>query len=472
MQVLTATEFFTSSSILTPSIIQTLNVEVTLTETSTKGLNGHFTLAQVTPGASKIIEQPISSTNIDFDTQGLDLSSIDLATLDLAGLRGSGNGDNAQVVKALTALLKQYNDEPEETRGPERGRGRERDRDQRNFGNTRFHTRSRFSPESEDPPKFNVIRGFTLSDRPSSRNTDSSSGTAIENTRYSKFRKKSNVQNNSLGSTEPDRESERFSASTSRRTVSRAGERRRDTRGENRPQGRSRFPSNSQFSSRSSQGETDRQAERSRRGSDKDIKLHVTPEMNEIRISNDKLTSFTTTLLTMHISGVRPGEIITTVRTVTLRGLQSARSKREIYPNPLLPLPQPITNTAIPDLTSTLQSKEVVRLLKDLDKTAVRKMLHSLHDWVNYYLHQVLDETIEPSFNSYRGLATNEITDLHSSKREEESASAQDATASLQSLPNAITRNPSVVASVINSCPTVSVTTETVYKTIIVSKPR
>ncbi|RXG54489.1 hypothetical protein Avbf_05678, partial [Armadillidium vulgare] len=276
-EVLTATEFFTSSSILTPSIIQTLNVEVTLTETSTKGLNGHFTLAQVTPGASKIIEQPISSTNIDFDTQGLDLSSIDLATLDLAGLRGSGNGDNAQVVKALTALLKQYNDEPEETRGPERGRGRERDRDQRNFGNTRFHTRSRFSPESEDPPKFNVIRGFTLSDRPSSRNTDSSSGTAIENTRYSKFRKKSNVQNNSLGSTEPDRESERFSASTSRRTVSRAGERRRDTRGENRPQGRSRFPSNSQFSSRSSQGESDRQAERSRRGSDKDIKLHVHP---------------------------------------------------------------------------------------------------------------------------------------------------------------------------------------------------
>ncbi|KAB7504266.1 hypothetical protein Anas_09772, partial [Armadillidium nasatum] len=45
-EVLTATEFITSSSVLTPSIIQTLNVEVTLTETSTKGLNGHYTLAQ------------------------------------------------------------------------------------------------------------------------------------------------------------------------------------------------------------------------------------------------------------------------------------------------------------------------------------------------------------------------------------------------------------------------------------------
>lgn len=447
LQVLTATEFHTSSSVLTPSVIQTLNVEITLTETSTKGLNGLFTLAQVTPGASKVLETPISSHSVGFD--------LDLSNLDLGNLRQGGD-DNAKVVNALTALLKQYNDEPEEPeRRPERKRGRERERPNDNrFGNTRFHGRSRFTPDTEEP-KYNVIRGFTLSDQQSSN--DGNSGTALENTRYSKFRKKNNVENNSLN----DGEGERFSASTDRRTVS-SGSRRQSV-----PRGRS-------ATSRATGVRSNRQTERSRRRSGRTLDANV-KQNNAIRISPHKeYDDIKTTLLTMHISGIKPGHVITTTRTVTLRGLGTERIKRQIEPEPTT-RSDPITATQVPDTTSsTLDPEEVVKLLKNLNKSTVRRMLYSLHGWVDYYLHQVLDEIIEPSFKLERlnDIDSNNIPELFPSQIEEEQSSSQGATSALSIIPNAIMGNPtSQSSSSLNLCPKVSVITETIYQTLYRSNP-
>ena len=539
MQVIVATEVFTSSTVGAPTIVQTLPVHITLTATSTKGFDGRFTLADVVPGASSVLEQPIATATVDLDASGLlpsgiDISNMDLSNYDLSSLAGAfGVSDNDQMVSALSALIQQYGIEPPKqvstrvstsSRRKSQGERRSKISDHLRFEDDLF-------VNQDEPPKFNVIKGFTLSDRPAPsdnprRNSPPRSnrggsigggggGSAATATRYSKYHKKPNPENNGIStatSTRNDRESERYSASTSRRTVSQATGRSVSGGSKKRKSPSNRFvaPKETQYFDSAAKNQhqnngkrNDRHIETSTSRRRSSLTQDLKSENKENKIKNQSnpekqivtLKRFTsrgrlhtsvekvvaddkpeekgqTTVLTMFVSGTAPGDFSKVYRTITLRGFQAnSRSKRHA-PSELLLESQTLhtptvknhaaTQLAIPEQFEKMKPEDVVKLLKTLDKSVVKSMLKSLNKWVNYYTHELVDESKEVS-NKYNSPMLQ--------------ASFSSASESATAFSRATTILPSPSSSISSAdprsvfCSPPKTVTETVYHTVVVSQP-
>lgn len=455
----------TSSTVVLPTIVQTLPVHITLTATSTKGFDGYFTLADLVQGASSVVKQPIATATFDLDATGLlpsnlDLSNVDLSQYDLSSLTSVfGGSDQGQMVDALTALLQQYGAEPPRqvsskvSTSTRRKSGTNQNIRVQNDRNSDFE--DDFFIDHEEPPKFNVIKGFTLSDRaPASSGPTSGGGggSAATATRYSKYHKKPDPANNGLAAqkTESDRESERYSASTSRRTFSNTsggkllGRKSPSSRFQpaqetqyfeegandrlNNGKRNNRNIESGNISSRR-KGELDDRIETSNdNNNDKNIANRISslkrftsrgrPNNSQekiIPVQPDK--TLQTTVLTMFVSGTAPGDFKKTLRTVTLKSFQTTpRSKRHALLATKIPETASSTHvlsnfeehvnnekvrTVFPDevLQSTyyktekkVRPEEVVRLLKSLDKNSVKSMLKSLSKWVKYYTNELMDD--------------------------------------------------------------------------------
>ncbi|XP_018022312.1 uncharacterized protein LOC108678409 [Hyalella azteca] len=438
-EVIVATEFMTSSTVDSPTILQTLPVHITLTATSTRGLDGHFTLADLVPGASSVVQQPIATSTVDLDASGvlpsnLDLNNIDLSQYDLSSLTSVfGGSDQKQMVNALAALLEQYGNEPPKQISAKitssvrqrNGSGTGRKQDSKripDFNHDLF-------VDPDEPPKFNVIKGFTLSDRAPANSgppRGSGGGSAATATRYSKYHKKPDPENNGVASQSgnADRESERYSASESTgRKVDPRPQRRPNT--EKESTAFDRFRSTSVRNSRGIESQNNFGSE----VGDSDVKLgsQKTNNEEEIRKAANRigtLKRFTsrgrpntslekvvaaqpdknlqTTVLTMFVSGTAPGDFKKTERTITLRSFQpSSRVKRDVsQTTTALPEhnPQNVGNHV--DVSSPLAEgyksaeklapEEIVKFLKTLDKDAVEDMMRSLKKWVHYYSSQLI----------------------------------------------------------------------------------
>ncbi|XP_037798780.1 serine-rich adhesin for platelets-like [Penaeus monodon] len=484
-EVITATEYFTESSVFTPSIVQTLPVHITVTATSTRGLNGRFTLANLTPGPTSVVHQPISTATLDLDSTGLDLANLDLSQLDISSLVGSGAGsdqDGNQMLSVLSSLLQQYDDAGAPAPS---GLGPSTSSDRRQqsggFRSNRFSSSASSSFQDDyvdyeepvdDTPKFNVLRGFTLSDRVASSSSGGGTGRAATDTRYSKFQRKDRVTNNGIATTESsarDRESEPFQASTRRQSFSRASGNRRTTTGGQR---RSRAPSTRFVPATESQyfeevkfrpfgARRDRETTSSRRRSGR----LDDPEQQATRstpASKPTPSNVRTTVLTMYLSGSAPGEFHTSLRTVTLRSLPSTRNRRDVqHQSTTKILPTATETPAAAEYTKTLElpkaadPKEIVQVLKSLDSSQVKQMLKSLQKWVDFYSHEVLDES-----------HNNIVPELTSSLSLESSGVENEATTELSLTPTAVTGSPSATNNLCHAPPTV---TQTVYRTMVVT---
>lgn len=488
-QVITATEYFTESSVFTPSIVQTLPVHITVTATSTRGLNGRFTLANLTPGPTSVVHQPISTATLDLDSTGLDLANLDLSQLDISSLVGSGAGsdqDGNQMLSVLSSLLQQYDDAGAPAPS---GLGPSTSNDRRQqsggFRSNRFSSSASSSASSsfqddyvdyeepvDDTPKFNVLRGFTLSDRVASSSSGGGTGRAATDTRYSKFQRKDRVTNNGIATTESsarDRESEPFQASTRRQSFSRASGNRRTTTGGQR---RSRAPSTRFVPATESQyfeevkfrpfgARRDRETTSSRRRSGR----LDDPEQQATRstpASKPTPSNVRTTVLTMYLSGSAPGEFHTSLRTVTLRSLPSTRNRRDVQhqsTTKILPTatetPAAAGYTKALELPKAADPKEIVQVLKSLDSSQVKQMLKSLQKWVDFYSHEVLDES-----------HNNIVPELTSSLSLESSGVENEVTTELSLTPTAVTGSPSATNNLCHAPPTV---TQTVYRTMVVT---
>ncbi|XP_042891523.1 cell wall protein DAN4-like [Penaeus japonicus] len=482
-EVITATEYFTESSVFTPSIVQTLPVHITVTATSTRGLNGQFTLANLTPGPTSVIHQPISTATLDLDSTGLDLGNLDLSQLDLSSLVGGGVGgadqDGNQMLSVLSSLLQQYDDTGSSaTSNLAPSTLSDRRQQSGGFRSNRFSSSGSSSSFQDDyvdyeepadePPKFNVLRGFTLSDRVASSSSGGGTGRAATDTRYSKFQRKDRVTNNGIATTEAttrDRESEPFQASTRRQSFSRAGNRR--TSGGQR---RSRAPSTRFVPSPESQyfeevkfrpfgARRDREtSSRRRSGRLEDSNQQTTRSTS---VSKPTPSNVRTTVLTMYLSGSEPGEFHTSLRTVTLRSLASTRNRRDVQHQSTTKIHATATETpAMAGYTKTLEMpkatdpKEIVQVLKSLEPSQVKQMLKSLQKWVDYYSHEVLDE------------ADNSIVPELTSSLSLESSVDNEATTELIRPPSSITGSPSATNSLCHAPPTV---TQTIYRTMVVT---
>ncbi|XP_071551612.1 uncharacterized protein [Panulirus ornatus] len=522
-EVITATEYFTESSVLQPSLVKTLPVHITMTETSTRGLDGRYTLFDMTPGPTSVVHEPIPTATFDLDATGLDLGNLDLSQLDLTGFAGnapSSNGDNSQVLSVLSSLLQNYGDQPSDPYSPlPRNPGGSNNRDfrgpaprNRDVGVTRFSDTPDY-PDYEDPvddtPKFNVLRGFTLSDRLASVTSGSpSTGRAATDTRYSKFQRKERVDNNGISTTDSTpRENERFSASTRRRTFSRSGDQRRSTKGSS---GNSRAPSTRFVPAVEAQyfeDETptfrpfgqrrDREASTTRRRGNLEDRGPSSPlrsrSMPRPRVTTNSIppiggarkderprASQTTqasqpppveepepspvgglsTVLTMYISGTAPGHFHTRVQTIYLRSLGSSRRRRDINELPMTKISTSATTTTssvstkTADFPPSTDPQKIVEFLKTLDPAQVRQMLQSLQKWVDFYSHEILDES-----------DTATLPELTSSLSMENSEIDSSSTTALPHPPSSIRGSPRAT----DLCPAPPTFTTTVYRTVVVT---
>ncbi|XP_063869666.1 uncharacterized protein LOC135105476, partial [Scylla paramamosain] len=496
-EVITATEYFTESSVHQPSIVQTFPVHITITETRTRGLDGAYTLFDLTHGATSVLQEPINTASFNLDT-GLDLSNLDLSQLDLTSLTGGGglgglDGDQGQVLSMLSSLLSGIDDPPADELPAPIGPSSSSSRDfrQNPNRNRNQNAATRFSPDYpdyEDPvdetPKFNVLRGFTLSDRLASvTGGDSpSSGRAATDTRYSKYQRKSRVENNGISTTESStREAERFSASTRRRTLSRT-DRRRSTTGSRPPS--TRFvpaPETQYFEENASQfrpfgQRRDREASSRRRGNLEPRTPSQPPRARsqpqpKARQADSAPTpqnkpqptpaSGLSTVLTMYISGSEPGQFFTRLQTIQLRSLGSSRRRRNVEELPVTKLststvsPAASFTTLVPRVPVEAEPSNVVKMLKQLEPTQVRQMIHSLQKWVNYYSHEVLDEGPD-------NLVMPELTSSLSVEAQEIETGA---TKALPRSPMVLTGMPLVT----DRCPAPSTVTTTVYHTVVLT---
>ncbi|XP_068226738.1 mucin-22-like isoform X2 [Palaemon carinicauda] len=515
-EVITATEFFTDSSVHSPSIVQTLPVHITMTATSTRGVNGQYTLHELTPGPTSVIHQPVSTTTFDFDAAGLDLGNLDLSQLDLASLTGGGlggfnpPGDDNQMLSILSSLLQNY-DDPEADAGFDPAprtrfgtNGRSADgRRNAPFSSRRTRFEDPFQNDYDDydavvdePPKFNVITGFVLSDHTPSSGGSSGSGTgrAATDTRYSKYHRKDKVDNNGIATTTDanTRESERYSASNPRRTFSRSSNTPRRTT-EDRT---SRPPSTRFVPAAESQyfedgppkfrpfgTRNDREISRRRSGVQEDN----TPSSRPISAPRPKATqrnivpvdtpsaNVRTTVLTMYLSGTVPGEFSTSLRTVTLRSL-ATRRRRDTNEEPITKIAATTSsslkmteNTILPDIPpGGINSKEIVHLLKTLKPDQVKKMLKSLQNWVDYYNHELLDEednTLRAKQETKEETKHVNAPELTSSINVENTETETEATTALPLSPSSISGQPSSL----NFCYPPPTVTETVYRTFVIT---
>ncbi|XP_045102124.1 uncharacterized protein LOC123498771 [Portunus trituberculatus] len=499
-EVITATEYFTESSVHQPSIVQTFPVHITITETRTRGLDGAYTLFDLTHGATSVLQEPINTASFNLDT-GLDLANLDLSQLDLTSITGGAgglgglDGDQGQVLSVLSSLLSGIDDPPADELpspiGPSSSSSSSRDFRQSPNRNRNQNAAPRFSPDYpdyEDPvdetPKFNVLRGFTLSDRLASvTGGDSpSSGRAATDTRYSKYQRKSRVENNGISTTEAStREAERFSASTRRRTLSRT-DRRRSTKGSRPPS--TRFvpaPETQYFEDNPTQfrpfgARRDRETSSRRRGnleprtSSQPPRARSQPQP-KVRQEESAPTprskpqptpaSGLSTVLTMYISGSEPGQFFTRLQTIQLRSLGSSRRRRNVNELPVTKLStstvSPVASlaTLVPRVPVEAEPSNVVKMLKQLEPTQVRQMIHSLQKWVNYYSHEVLDE--EPD-----NLVMPELTSSLSMETQEVES---EATKALPRSPMVLTGMPLAT----DRCPVPSTVTTTVYHTVVLT---
>lgn len=491
LQVITATEYFTESSVHQPSIVHTHPVHITITETRTRGLDGSYTLFDLTHGATSVIQEPLNPTStFDLDTTGLDLSNLDLSHLDLTSLAGglpSLDGDQGQVLAVLSSLLAGTDDSPADTPGPRPAGGNRPFRN--NPARNKNQKGSRFSPDYadyEDPveetPKYNVLRGFTLSDRVASvASGPPSTGRAATDTRYSKYHRKSRPDNNGISTTESSpREAERFSASTRRRTLSRT-DRRRSTAGGRPPSTRFVAAPESQYFEEDASKfrpfgqRQDRAITSRRRGSLESRSSPPQPvprarskpqAQAQIRQSFPQSTSSTSqlsghsTVITMYISGSEPGQFFTKVQSIALRSLGSSRRRRDVNELPMTKLftssvlPQSSLSTVIPYIPPEADPHKVVQMLKQLEPTHVRQMLHSLQKWVDFYSHEVLDET-----------DNRVVPELTSSLSAETQEFESDATTALPRAPVMLTG----LSLPTDRCPVPSTVTTTVYRTVVLT---
>lgn len=487
LQVITATEYFTESSVHQPSIVQTLPVHITITETRTRGLDGQYTLFDLTHGATSVIHEPITTPTFDLDSTGLDLANLDLSQLDLTSLSGglaSLDGDQGQVLAMLSSLLAGGDD----TGGSSAPAG-----GNRNFRNNAARNKnqkvSRFSPEFaeyEDPveetPKYNVLRGFTLSDRVASVAAGPpTTGRAATDTRYSKYHRKTRPDNNGISTTESSspREAERFSASTRRRTLSRTTDRRRSTPSSRPPSTRFVAAPETQYYEedaakfRQFGQRQDRDIASRRRGSLESRQSPRTPPRarskppSPARQENTPTTSNTpqptglSTVLTLYISGSEPGQFSTKLQTVQLRSLgSSSRRRRNVDAQPMTKLStstvlQPSSfSTVIPQIPPEADPKKVVQMLKQLEPTHVRQMIHSLQKWVDFYSHEVLDEP-----------DNRVVPELTSSLSAETQEPEIGATTALPKAPVILTG----LSMATDRCPVPSTVTTTVYRTVVLT---
>lgn len=488
LQVITATEYFTESSVHQPSIVQTLPVHITITETRTRGLDGVYTLFDLTHGATSVIQEPINTPTFDLDSTGLDLSNLDLSQLDLTSLTSGGlpslDGDQGQVLAMLSSLLAGTDDaaaDPRPPAGANRNFRHQRNRNKNQKG-------SRFSPDYADyedtvdeTPKYNVLRGFTLSDRVASvAAAPPTTGRAATDTRYSKYHRKTRPDNNGISTTESSpREAERFSASTRRRTLSRT-DRRRSTAPRSAPSTRFVAAPETQYYEedpskfRPFGQRQNREIANRRRGSLESRTSHPSAprarsvprlqarQVNAITTSSTSTPQSTglSTVLTMYISGTEPGQFSTRLRTIQLRSLGSSRKRRNVNELPMTKLftssvlPPPSLNTAIPQIPPEADPGKVVQMLKQLEPTHVRQMLHSLQKWVDFYSHEVLDE-----------LDNQVMPQLTSSLSVEIQEPQNGATTALPRSPAMLTG----LSLATNRCPMPSTVTTTVYRTVVLT---
>ncbi|CAL4198698.1 unnamed protein product [Meganyctiphanes norvegica] len=580
-EVITATEFFTSSSVVASSIVQTLPVEITLSITKTKGVNGDFTLADVNRGASTVLDQPITTATLDLNAAaGLDVSNLNLAGIDLTSLtslisnQGSPQNDQADVLAQLTALLggedsstssRPRDDENLNTRFSLQGPTKQKN----NFDNirrSRFHTNSSPNPRNPftqhpqaprsqtlqaDDTSSKVSPGFRHRDKPAPpRNTNS--GSAIQNTRFSKFHKRPSPSDNVQKPRDPpaDRERQRFSASENRQAFSKAGSfHAKSTRSGRRVPDSSRFEPAlevnyfedenkfTRFGPREDRNiatTTRRPVQRPRQNPKPHREVQkssfrtgifkprkpsanspiiparasfrhsaprrpvtplrvVTPNRSTnpkiplppkrlptpkrpttpIRPTTSKIPTSqksnanipqltpgkTTKLFTMYLPGTN-GETITTVRTVTLRNLQTRYRREATSVNDATEIIDATTTyqmpveTEKPSFNKTPKPKEVITMLKKLDPKSVKEMLKSLQKWVDYYSKELIEPEEDP------------MTTLKSSMESTQSESFNTATIAL---PVSSVLLPSTPSSNM-FCPAPSTRTETVYQTITLSK--
>ncbi|XP_042228357.1 mucin-5AC-like [Homarus americanus] len=530
-EVITATEYFTESSVFQPSIVQTLPVHITLTETRTRGLNGQYSVFDVTLGATSVVHEPTTTSTLDLDATGLDLANLDLSQLDLTSLTGGLQGPDidSQMLAALSSLLQNYDEQAggdpfsdsttssspssSSSSGSSSGSNggvrnfRGPPSRNRNTGASRFSEPQDYT-DYEDPveetPKFNVLRGFTLSDRVASvtsgGSSSSSTGRAATDTRYSKFHRKERVDTNGISTTESSpRENERFSASNRRRTFSRTSDQRRPaTIGSSGRAPSTRFvpavesqyfdeetPSFRPFGQR-----RDREISTRRRGNLEDRGSSSPPRSRSMprpRVTTNSIPPIggirqedrskvpvkppetpepspvgggLSTVLTMYISGSEPGQFHTRVQTILLRSLGSSRRRRNVNEQPMTKLYSSTattvssTSTRIPEMPPVTDPQKIVNLLKTLDPNQVRQMLHSLQKWVDFYSQEVLDES------------ENEILpELTSSLSMESSEVESSATTALPSSPSLLAGVPRAS----NLCPAPPTFTTTVYRTIVVT---
>ncbi|CAL4060899.1 unnamed protein product, partial [Meganyctiphanes norvegica] len=454
-EVITATEFFTTSSVVTPSIVQTLPVEITLSITRTKGFNGEFTVADLSRGASTVLDQPITTATVDLNAaSGLDISNLDLAGIDLTSLsslinsQGSSSNDQADMLAQLAALLngedaltasgprdEDYFDTGFRLQGPPSQRN--------NFNNNRskFHTNSSPNPRNPfsqhpqaprsqaqhaDEPPFKVLPGFTLRDNRPAPPRNTQSGSATQNTRFSKYHKRPSSSDNGQKDRDPpaDRERQRFSGSERRPTFSRAGgTRAKSTRSSRKVPDEPAFGVNffededkfSRFSPRQEPKNVNHkphpevQSSRLRSGilrprqpspnspivparpNSQRLVAPKRPASPKPNVNIPQLTpGKTTKIFTMFLSGSN-GETITTLRTVTLRNLQTRYRREATGVNDATEIIdatrtyQMPVETKKPSLSKTPTPKEVITMLKKLDQKNVKEMLKSLQKWVSYY---------------------------------------------------------------------------------------
>ena len=480
--MITATEYKTISSVTTPSIVQTLPVHITYTSTKTKGFNGEFTLVDLTPGASTVIPEPIKTATLNLDAAGLDLGNLDLGNIDLTGFTsGLGGGlsqNNNEMIDVLASLLQKYSDdEPTESNRPV-GNGKKKSfgkppRHRTSFD--RFRSTNRFSdrkpdfdepliPDEIDSPKFEVLGGFTLSDRP--RKNDPS-GTASTNTRYSKFKKKKDnkLVNNGLGAdNESERERERFSASTNRRFLSHSNDRKTPRRPPSKRFQRAQeadYFEESTVTQRPSGTRSNRQANKpNRRPTGKQLSRLANRNRKSGRSiisANRPVSVGPKTVLTLFLPGTAPGQYITTLKTVSLSSLSSSTRVRRnvIEPSPSF---QEMS-------TKSLEPSRVVDLLKHLDKSKVKGMLEGVHKWIDYYIHEVLDESPNDIHNNLVDISDISSSILNRQLFSSRKYSNTEATSPLTVTPSLISQTPTLTSDK-SLCPAPQTLTETVYRTV------
>ena len=394
-QVIVATELQTTSAVITPTVLHTLPLHITLVQHSTRGSDGLFSLDSVKTGATETLTKPIATATLDPSANLLqnlpqnflqssqqqkqpdlsqflnqqkqpDLSQFlnqqnkpDLSQFGLGGL-SNGFGGSSDIMSALTALLQQQNNNGNSE--PPRQQ-QQQQRPKSNVRQSKFH-----QLRTENEPELNVIKGFTLKDQEERRRPAPQSkkrpafggggGTAAQNTRFSKYHKKAAPENNAIrprnNAITPkrtfNRESERFSASNQQRTFPKTSFPKPNRRpAPHRRTGRKAPTITFRQGQRGNvQGKNINRnnGRRSNRKFGKSFDSLNAPEqflakvtsrgrVEEVsRASESDNSPVHTTVLTMFVTGTAPGDFSKTYQTVTLRSFNTnTRVRREVSDN-------------------------------------------------------------------------------------------------------------------------------------------